>query len=62
MYQCFYLSGDEATLDIKLDDQKSSEAFIGALRSVNYKDEGTNTAAGLRAARTRLFNSSAGNG
>ena len=48
--------GNHATLNIKLNQFNSVDAFAKALQDIPYKDENTNTAAGLRILRTELFN------
>lgn len=47
--------GNEATLDIAFNQVSNYDQFIAALNKIPYKDENTNTAAGIRTARTQLF-------
>ncbi len=47
--------GNDAHLDIKLNDASSLQEFSTEVDKIPYKDENTNTAAGIRIARTQAF-------
>ena len=48
--------GNFASLDIRLDQTSTISVLSDTLDGIRYKDENTNTAAGLRLMRTELFN------
>jgi len=53
--------GNDASLDIKLGDHgPDCDAFKASVGQLGYRDENTNTAAGIRVAREQLFNADNG--
>lgn len=53
--------GNDASIDIGLNNFTSASEFVMAVTSLPYKDENTNTASGIRAMRTQLFVEENGN-
>ena len=52
--------GNEGTVNVRLDEYSDVLLFENAVRVIRYKDENTNTASGIRALRTGVFNTDNG--